>query len=1344
MKVLPKLNLNKHPEEVENGSLIDALNVIVSKDNAVLQTEPKLLENDVSSCLVDIINGETLYNILYCIPCNEEIILFVHFPINPNTIKIYRYNEKYKEAKYCTDTDYNGGTIIGTFTYNFNNLIIAFSEYFEDDDKKVPLKTINLGGFIEGFPIEDIAQLENPSLHPICPEVIIPNITTNYIYGNAYKGWYFIFVRYKISNNTYTQWFNTNKTVLVDIADEQLIEKYSLAYTNNYDTSEHLVEENKYATATVSDNISTDLDISTVSILCKTNNIDKRYKKFQYGFVIISKIYTKAFRSIDINTNINTFSVIKNNLIEYNAKDLINTYENYYNVKTLINNNNRLYIANYKEDNFLNDINIDTVFSFNFSCSSSDNSSKANTKNNSYSGTIVRNVWCVILDKEYSIPANIVIENNEISYVTIDFYDLKYYFGVSGRNNTTNDPLKNFGITNVNDTVTIEFNTNLPGGASGTRQITTKISNIIYQGNVNTGSLIHTFVVKEGLFNTVIPSSDFKIVKVNNKTITYSVNKKTLDYIKPLIGSNYLYNWFLPDISDIINDNTEPDEPTPIEPDPNPDNPTEGEIINTSTITGKYVINCANLLPDEKYAFYIHFINKYGKVSRGYNLSNFGKVEITTNPGFINNAKGFYNKNNNCIIKTPIPNKDNYINPINLIVSFNIDDEILEKLQGYGWFISYEKLDKTIIYKGMINRNFFFNSSVDTKSVAFNCDAINFEDSINMDFNTLTIVNRGFSDKENDTNFNYINNTFTNTYTNYKIVDKKLFVADSFNNINNASYINITSDESIPAGRYVAYLKNTNAGKYENNNKILIPCTGIKYFNSTEQTSDIVNTNTSFISTINALLFHDVTYNTTMNAFSKQKPFFGTLDVDTKNVLNAFANYKFKDYIDMPYECLRFNNKPDIKFFPVGGLNTTDENKKAFVKGFIVEVKDTIDLFKMPYMAIGDCYVKSLDYYYVNSNVVDDFPKTIRRSNPYQDESITNKWRQFEVEQYKNINENKGDIIKLISIGYYFIAHTQHSMFLFNGTDTINAEENNIQLKSVDIWNINYKEVTTSELGYAGIQKESSGIVGEFGYIFYDADAKRFYRYDNRQVAVIDSNIVNFLRKLDGYDAHFVNDKQRDRLIITLFKNLEYDIVLSYNYKINSFVSEHLYKFYRGFNTKENTYILSKVVLGFHDSHNNILQYSNDIFNKASVNIMINTEYFRMKYLEYLIYKLHTVTPKLINDYSPIEGQSYYYAGDELRVYSEFCDTGLLDITIDNPEENINSINDYTKPYWRYGNWHFNALRNKLKSYIEGNNNSDECSRIFGNWFVVNIVIEQDKQVEIESIDCKFEDAELI
>ena len=214
MNIIPSLNLNKHPNKVEDYNLTDAINVIISKDNSLIQSEPKLNDDNISTKLnkviKDLAQRDVNYTIVYVCPCSKELVIFCKDIEDDNSIYLFRYSEVYDKVKYSTTIEYNGGDFIATSIYNNNELIIAISEYFDDDSKKIPLKTINLGEFNKEPFDSNISQLVNTNLHSICPKVRIPSIRFDYCKNSAYKGWYYVFVRYKISNNNYTQLFNTN------------------------------------------------------------------------------------------------------------------------------------------------------------------------------------------------------------------------------------------------------------------------------------------------------------------------------------------------------------------------------------------------------------------------------------------------------------------------------------------------------------------------------------------------------------------------------------------------------------------------------------------------------------------------------------------------------------------------------------------------------------------------------------------------------------------------------------------------------------------------------------------------------------------------------------------------------------------------------------------------------------------------------------------------------------------------------------------------------------------------------------------------------------------------------
>lgn len=1110
MNIVPRLNLNKHPQEVKDGSLIDGTNLIISKDTAVVQTEPILEDNNIVykiNTVLETIGGNINYNIIYTIPCNKEIVIFCQDKIDESLVRIFRYNEETDTIQHSTTIEYSGGQLLGEFTYNHNELIIAISEYFNDDSKKIPLKVINLGKFGEVIHQSNLEQLINSALQPICPEVKISMVNLSYKYGIAYKGWYYVFIRYKIGTDTYTQWFDTNANIFID--------NYSNNYFFNYWISEEVegMDSSYHSYADI--NISDSTEISSMSFNVNVQHTTNLYKYFQLGFVCVSKSYTHCYKTSDLSieaSNTLDFHFSRSTVEDYSVNDLITTYYNYYNAKAITVNNNRLYIGNYQENN-----------------------------------------------KESEL---------------IDI------------------------CKNIDLTISMER---------------TSISNIIER----------------------------------YKSIT------------------------------------------------------------------EQVLNTNGVFPMTYYNIFVHFVDKYGAVTKGINI---GEFNLTTNNGLTTTV----NSLGNTLLYVPL--------------NYNFTTEFISYLSAKlntipnnysGYYFSYEKIESCVKYFGIgINESLSGSISIFT-------DKLNYDDSIDLDFDTVRVfTDTEWENGDDGINYAYLNRTYTipdnitnPNYIDEPIINKTILVADAYNNIGASTKLRLTTeDTSFNYDHNICLLyKNTNEF-YNQKNKTLIPCSSI-YYNA--GATVYININNCFTSYNHAVAFNEqYYYNESVKLFQQQ----GLTGAITK----PMYNYVFYAPIEVPMESLQFNNIPVVTFFPMRGLNTTNENEKSFNIGCIVEAKNTVDLYQQKHHPVYEAYPKTLDWYDEDILYTNDFTKTIRRSNVIQDESNEVAWRKFETEAYKIITENKGNIIKLISIGYYFIAHTQHSMFLFNATDTIESKENGIQLASVDIWDIAYKEVITSSLGFAGIQKEYNGIVGEFGYIFYDADAKRIYRYDDNSIQYIDDDIVNFIYKLTGYDVYLVDDKLRDRILFRFFKNGVEDIIISYNYKSNTFVSRHLYEYFRGWSTKERTYIISK----FTDDtiYNTIYEYSKENYCDSTISIMINTDYYLMKYIEFIRYNISKIEQMLFNNYSPVEGTSMHYAGDLIKVYSAKCDTGDIDITFEDPENTINRVMDYTKPYWRFGNWHFNMLRNKLTDYIEGTITAEESSRIYGNWFVIMFTCYGNKQVEFESI----------
>lgn len=1222
MNIIPELNLGCHPKDVKNNSLADATNVMVCNNSTILESECRL-GNITDSIIPNEVKNK---NIIYAIPCNKEI-LFFNLEEN-KTITIIRYDEERNETKKVLEgLSYNNGELLGTFTYNGNNdLIIALSEY--NANIEVPLKTINFGKWEDNI-VQDLNKLD------ICPKVRIPSVKHKYTKGSAYKGWYYVFIRYKINDYDYTQWFNTNYYFLIDSFTKQTVLNTYLSrevYEEIYGKLDNnIAEAMGFPQREVIDyNLSDNKDIADITASIEVIDLDNTYTKYQLSFICINKLYTKSFITKDLDIYSKNIEIT--NLENYNVEDIIKTQYNYYNVKSLDFINNRIYISNYNTKN-------NNLSDFNFKLT----------------GKLKYNKLNIISDE---IIQEYYLAQRTINEETYTFY--KYEWIVQGSTNLIK--AKDFIYSKFDRNGNYLFDTEiiLPNREYIPVYSTIGNDNYTVIANIEIDKLYFDITNNKYIYD----GEDFGINNLENYYIL-------IERDVPLQICNRKYTW---------------------------SEEQETKLIENTTLN---VLNSAGISPEEYYNFFISFVDEYGEIS---------------NPIKIRQQNINFNLKNG-LLKTP---SEEFYNKKLMYETIEITS--LDKLpNGYiGYFISYEKFESVTKHRGFLVKDY---QDTEENVYYFYSDSLNYNDSISLNFNTLVVYdNEGTEVINNNINIidKYDEDFPSFIKWNFKIKEAKLLVADSIGNELNSTRIKLKiipnesydGEFSIADYHYCELINDNIEHLYQNNVKTLIPCSNICYDIAKPL---IINTKNSFISNITAYVINNIYFDSSVNVFKIQ-------DGEYQNN----STYSSKKFIDVPNESISINNAPTVVAFLKN--ITTSNFKSLFHFGSVIEAKNTIDLFKMRQYASYEQYPKSL-FYDENQRSEINFPKTIRRSNVIQDESNKNAWRIFNTLEYKNINENKGDITKLIGIGKYIIVHTEHSIFLFNATDTIKSNEGGIQLASVDILNLNYQEIITSRLGYAGLQKEHHGIIGTFGYIFYSVEDKAIYRYNADKLITIDDIISNYIRKHNFSDAIFVDDKYRNRLLIK-FTNDEMSVILSYNYKTNSFVSLHDYDFVAGYSTKNNIYVLS--------SNDTIKQFNENYFSKSSISVVVNTNYELMKYLDVIKYKINK--PKSVSSRHNIlvpPGDLNNTAEGiitNLRIYSEYCDTEDIPVINNTLIPNLNIKDDYNTPYWRFGNWHFSAIRNKLMNETIP---SDQKSRIFGNWFVVKFDVEKTSCAIYESLDYK-------
>lgn len=749
-------------------------------------------------------------------------------------------------------------------------------------------------------------------------------------------------------------------------------------------------------------------------------------------------------------------------------------------------------------------------------------------------------------------------------------------------------------------------------------------------------------------------------------------------------------------------------------------------------------------------------------------------------------------------------------------VNVNIDTVLWDRIKqlGYvGWFISYEKVEPITRYTGLLTRKDFCNlpSNITWQqnnygakpgftSNNYNSDKcylysgrFDIDDSIKYDFNIIRIDGKCVFEpyrEKTDVVDMVVNTTYPYSYNmpvkgvisrnEYKPINNyKLVVADSIadNRAGKGTALEMDDYKELlldAETMFLATVLNCTRNIYVNKEKELVRINDVIYDGGSYYIEHGYNGRMTYDG---VLIYNDAGVIMNEGDYKLYKPN-GEQYYASGNNLDypAWFDMPFIEYVQFPlysdkfFESKCFNNEPSKIVFSI--KEETDKKTVAF--GTFVEPKNSVDLFKDPIGNVDQYVPKLLTQYRNDILNITRFDKTIRRSNIIQDESEVNAWRIFPIEGYKNITENKGKITNLIGIGYYLLVHTQHSMFMFDISAALKTRDENVQLYQPDAFEVDYKEVFTSDKGYGGLQDDLAYIVGEFGYIFYNDDFHELYQFDNGQLKLMYEDIQLWLDKYRPNKVRFAHDKYNNRILIKfdyIYNNVNPDNriereshneVISFNYNVGNFISLHDYYFNMAWSTKTKCY--------FQTEHNNdrlncplhifINEYNYGRFNthmgddskslymisrqevgddhelvyNSYVDIMVNESYELIKFLEFIKYKVRKIYIPWYSDNinNPVDLRKHPYAGDILRIFNEDNDTDDIDINIDK----VNQFNKYKKPWYELTQYNFNYFRNDINKHP--NESSDKLRRLYGNYFVVRFIFNNsdNNRIEFESLEC--------
>lgn len=1267
-QIIPKLNLNKTPALAEDNSLIFAKNIRLDVDGTIhrdygtfpmsihkgnntssvvnysnllnriisdIETDyKKFSENDYSNekntykvvynNLSYISDKNTnsdfkpTYNIVGIISASDEFYIFINGSFKPNQSTetkvincIIRYDEKEDRFYPCgCNWTWSGGTITGCVINNLvGDKILNIGEY--NTSKLVPFKSINL----------NISTInDDESVYTQVPKIPITNLN----YSDKFScvipnGVYQFFVRYKIQEDFYTDWFLASKEIFVGNQNSVITSFGSLSYVNTHRDSdnsfilsvEHLIEQNK--------------DI---------------YKSFQIGFILThdDATYARAWKHFDFNINKIQFDYKATDSEELEVTDLLKSTYALYNVGNITSFKNKLYISNYTESNFNEDLQ-SVADNVNIQIKTQEGSETYNNRpikesvvggKKVISGLIIDGVDTSFIGengifdqiittsvgdrpsiKQAIINAcsNDVTTANNTYSSSIDIEKIRIISRCDTLNaakNTLPQKYKNVNTSNSKISYTFDYKTY-------------DVSSIIIDGaSANNSSDIISAIINRSRFltknviwvNSSGQTSDKITIKIGRKC---SITKYSSYYNG---GSGF--QPFIPKLDTYPEDTH--DSTSSFKSISN--NTSNDSLIGTGDATGSWTNNSyifedtyyqeieitfiawkneynsgnsvtlvdnTTLIPYQKYKFYIHFVKDTGEITNGYYCSNAGEITAPFMPtcssiiypvfSNINIPQGYsacFFSISHCAV--------------NAATIFNIENST-DSAHKEGSCIDIDMM----LIPG--NKNIYIRQGTAKPNVIAPTEDNN--DNISDDTTEIEV-------ETHTGTYYYSSDSSIPRYfgaNGVVVFDKGQFSDDKGKLAYAITDYAIPESEIIELTKCTPYLNDVNLDnksykEFVNMNLLGFICSvtplirevcmnyysdgsSVYFKRNNEDNIGIYNpTGTLYLDELSK-------YN---DAASEKKLSNFSLKISDNVIIYSNYNLNYVTLSEEPKMSIKtYYNRPANS----SGVATESQiNESSTILLRLIPSQIMSDIYTLP--AMYKDYIRKTFYSYDEDNNV-RFENTVRSSILYGDENRVNLLK-FDANDYYNIPTNRGIIVNLVSVGDAILVHTKDSMFKFSGGNTLSSSDGEIQVPESKPFDTGVSEVFGSDFGFAGIQNKSDYIITENGYIFFDRDSRIVYLYrGNGQIIKVSESIEKLFRHKDIDNITFANDYYNNRFFMSILfydknedktvtidgepviQRTHYPVTLSFNVseQIKAFVSLHDFYYNYAFNTKTKCYFLT-------------------------------------------------------------------------------------------------------------------------------------------------------------------------
>ena len=1392
MKVIPKLNLNKNPQNCEEGSLMFAKNIKLDSDDTIV--------SDYGGIQIDILSDENIVG--HIVGLDNTVYIFTH---TSNISSIYEFDE-------CTNTinkincnwKYNGGEIDGVVTTNISGeKIITIAEY-TTENILIPLKHINLS---------HCKNTDDESLYSQAPKVPMCNLTLNNTYAKTIpNGTYVFFIRYKFRKDCYTNWYLCSNPIFGGTSTKINTLQGGVKYIDtNLDSAKSFI-----------------FDVNFINNSAKT-----LYTSFQLGFILShdDSVNARSWKEFSIDTTKVYFDYEHVEEIDIDEM-LASTYE-LYNVRNVTSFKNKLYISNYIESDLNKDLSVlASNITLGYIDSHSNNIDYRTLKLNNIS--LNYNSHLGFYNKAGNDFINEVLTKTMISFKTFPLYKVNTFnveeicsFNAKWDHNNEPDLCSIYNIIN-NAYNSAIFGSNLTASYDFDLGITITNAGSLYLCNRNTtkhpwDTLGFTFI-----YGSLIDDS-IKNKYHKNNVYMFNNNSKIITSVD---GSYWAAN------NDGFNDVARSFIINNI----------KREIENKKRFIYSYIEIISGTevykIDFDTYKNNNNYIGLNNSTNLGYDNANentlSSNVEINIKDyiwnAIINNVAGI-NSNGDLILY--IDGKYVIANNANVVfrsIKFKVNNEELintEEDFENRYIVDAEITEWKSVCNFFINNDYLSIDDTNTNNLI--------QSSTLMPYSTYDIYLHAVDEHHIITNGVKIKQLKTNgIYNNTSIL--KLTYSLNYENINNLPYKGFFFS-IINVGDYVMecfnYRKVGNLNivncleidslLYNINDNITIKCygtteftiTNAKYYSSGSSYPTLAFGNCGFIcwegtspsegSSIFAIISRNIENEKNKNLI-KCTPYFPLENTTSITVNNGFYN---------SYFCLI--KKPDFDLSStcyVSGKDVYNANRDNTLvltefKGYI-QSQDSITYsirsnFNLNYLSITEDIsdqifsvgstssgIKQvakvinsaiLSYIYELKNMYKsyrnkifreyeettkiNFDNTIRVSNVLSDETFNNSIFKFLSTDYYNIPTDRGIIVKLFAIGNNIFVHTKSSLYKFDANQTLVSNESDISLKESEPFSNGITQICDSQYGYAGIDSKESGCITFDSYVFYDKQSNHLFGYSGQsQLTKIDEDIFKLLKYYSPINCRMIHDEKNNRIFINFIIDIDKEITISFNYKTKTFISIHDLTLNKAFNTKNKSYSYNN---GFYELFDNSGAPVRYVYGGATKSSYLtyhkeDTTYINCNHsLSVLLFPTNSqrscinsvqynadVNVKSISSYND-KTKDYinFFKNTRTNPISEFfidtdeCTSNHIITNVDDSAR-PNSLLDYKGFKYNMGFWTSNYFRNILNSdniYKYPNQpgvsnteeniiniNTDNNSLVYGKYFILTFGFINTKPVKFENV----------